>query len=398
MTHTRKTAKMADKKIAELATAFEALKQKLSAQGEVATGISQTVSEKLATEAANKRPKAQSVLQMFAPPPFLGQIQEDGQDFITRFLIYAQQAKYEGDDMVPLAVCFLKDKALQWYEALEDGSPAKTTYDGFSAAFIAKFAPKNLSYAERQELLLRTQGKDEDVELYIYDIQKRFERCATPEAERFHIFVKGLSPAIRSKLLEKDVQTFKAACTEAINIQKVNKLTKVYEKEATSAAQTANIGDGSTTEKSLKEADDLMSGLRTIFSSLGSLSDTAKASVRSATQAQGSSKPRSGTNKLRHRPVRNVQSNRPIQPRHGPNQANRSAIICYHCQIPGHKRSECRKYKAEMNRTGGQNRSGGQNRRGGPTFHRSNSGNGPHNNVANQQRPVLSQPRGPSRN
>lgn len=340
-------------KLDALAEQFKTLLETVAPDGGLIKNITGSVTASLSDEASKTRAKAPSVLQLFQPHIFDGSLALDGEEWLKKFDLYSKQAKYEGDAQLPLAVCFLRDKALHWYEALPNDSNEKTKYADFCTAFKAKFAPKSLTYAEKQELLLRSQNVDEDIEVYIYDLTKRFTRCDTPEAEQLHIFLKGLLPEMRRKLLEKHIQTFKEACLEAINLQKVNKIAKVYEETNTTEANKKSSASADYNESILT--------LKKVLTTLAKKADAAPQRVSRVRGHANETKSRAAA-----RPVRTIQQNPAGQPQSRQGMPYRySNASCFFCGIRGHLKNECRKrqvYLASMTPRSSYRPSPGHNR------------------------------------
>lgn len=334
-----------EKKVDQLVSHFEKLLGEVRADGALSKNISETVVGKLNENVEKSKPRLQSVLQHFQPDKFGGEIHEGAKEFLDKFTQYAAQAKYTVEsEQAALFKCFLKDKALYWFEKLPTAT--QQSFKNIGEEFLKKFGQDHLSYAEKLALLDRNQSSGEGVENYMHDIHRRFDRCSTAANERLHIFLKGLLPELRRKVLEKDVSDYEAAITEAIRIERLTKVANVYDRGQSSANAEADIARVSSASKPSTEKT-----IRDIVLEVLDLKDMKSqksAKIRPIKQKAKESRPTHYARYDSRQDIRSAQQQSfqgDTRQDFNRQRGDRPPIVCFYCQIPGHKKSECYRFK-----------------------------------------------------
>ena len=283
----------------------------------------------------------QSILNLFQPEPFSGEKSEDALEFLETFDQFAQQAKFPVEALPQLLTRFLKGPALAWFK--EQDESAMSDMAAITELFSVKYGTPSLSYAEKQIILNRQFKPEEDIECYAYELKKRFTRCGTGPEEQHHIFLKGLPPKLREKILEKGAKTLGDAIIEARRLHQIQKMAQGYDTDALTVLQGLTNSITKINEQKAVPSEDAL--LHKVLKDL-------MTPAASKTRPVNGVPPQKQTHGVRKvtRPRRKIMATTatPIRPT--------PAITCNVCKSTAHQHTECLVLRQMVQEAAGNNK------------------------------------------
>jgi len=268
----------------------------------------------------------QSILNLFQPEPFSGEKSEDALEFLQTFDQFAKQAHFPVEALPQLLTRFLKGPALAWFKEQDDS--AMSDMPAITVLFTEKYGTPSLSYAEKQIILNRQFKPEEDIECYAYELKKRFTRCGTGPEEQHHIFLKGLPPKLREKILEKGAKTLADAVEEARRLHQIQKMAQGYDTDALTVLQ--GLTNSITKINEQKAAPSEGALLNKVLKELMTPAVTKSQPVLPTPSQKGASRIRKVA-----RPRRKIMATTANPTRPTP------AITCNICKSTAHQHTEC---------------------------------------------------------
>lgn len=137
---------------------------------------------------------------------FAGKGGESLNEFLTRVDEIRIARGVSKAELLRSALDLFEDKALIWYRANKSSC---VSWDALVSELKAAFLPANYDDRLVEEIRLRTQGKDESIDVYIAVMHGLFSRLATPysEEQRLKILLRNVSPFYQTQLSLVTVST-----------------------------------------------------------------------------------------------------------------------------------------------------------------------------------------------
>ena len=197
------------------------------------------------------RQRLQAVIEERTPQPeagslrpssFRGQVNEDANRWLKRFLSYAEYCNMNNQKKVRIFRLMLEGAAEVWYNGLPNA--IRGNWDQLENAFTEKYIDANhLNWLKEQGLFARVQAPGENVESYVTDVRQRCNQLQKGDAETRSIIIRGLLPAIKAFAIGQQPETLddletKANLAESIEdikprslpVDKVNMIQETYDK------------------------------------------------------------------------------------------------------------------------------------------------------------------------
>jgi hypothetical protein len=158
----------------------------------------------------------------FGPTVFTGSCEQDPEAWHNSLLDYIEFKAIPDDKRLSFFKLRLADGAKDWLNALP--ATQKDTFDNLTAAFLARFKPKDLEkYRFAKELLNLRQTTDQSVDQFITILRRKAALAAADEKTQVYSALNGLIPTISGYVLEHNPKTLDDVLTHA----RVAELTRV---------------------------------------------------------------------------------------------------------------------------------------------------------------------------
>ena len=155
---------------------------------------------------------AKGLNTQFCPEMFFGMPSEDTNDWIEKFIAWSKFNGLKDMDRVHNAIQLrLSGSALTWFKTVAPQS----NFDNLSKLFKDHFAQNRPSWLLEQQLAERNMSKDENIEIYIMDIDRRCNILAKSEKEKIAALMRGLHPTIRMFVMQQNPKTWVEAVQAA---------------------------------------------------------------------------------------------------------------------------------------------------------------------------------------
>ena len=255
------------------------------------------------------------------PAKFTGSYLDDVVQFIDKIDLYATFAKLDDDGKNQILPLLLDGRALIWYKSL--ANTQKDTWEHVKASLTDHYGPTAKGFIQESALLDRSQAESESVEKYTTDMVSRLSLTGTKEPERWKAFVRGLKPAYKSYVLDKEPKSLDDAEKYARKAEQLAFLQKTdhQTKDVTQTQATATVN--------------ALSELTQVTANLGKQLEATQTEVRGmktrlfAINAQSDRQPRPSMQYRQQQYAPRMRNNQG-QPR------------CDHCQRYGHYTNQCR--------------------------------------------------------
>ncbi|KZS19609.1 Uncharacterized protein APZ42_013879 [Daphnia magna] len=161
---------------------------------------------------------AASVQKFIAPPVFSASPEEDAVDWIERFELAAAYNRWTDADQARNFVMYLEGPARKWFlvnthpnhwedlparpDPTDPTLPHLPAESGIKTQFSAAFQQANFSLLQEAKLRQRTQGNEEDVVSYFYDIVNmcRLVNPNMSQEQQLEYLYRGLKPSLLQKI------------------------------------------------------------------------------------------------------------------------------------------------------------------------------------------------------
>lgn len=161
---------------------------------------------------------AASVQKFIAPPVFSASPEEDAVDWIERFELAAAYNRWSDADQARNFVMYLEGPARKWFlvnthpnhwedlparpDPTDPTLPHLPAESGIKTQFSAAFQQANFSLLQEAKLRQRTQGNEEDVVSYFYDIVNmcRLVNPNMSQEQQLEYLYRGLKPSLLQKI------------------------------------------------------------------------------------------------------------------------------------------------------------------------------------------------------
>lgn len=159
---------------------------------EVAIAVSEVFRDRI------RPPQNAGVRLSVKPEPFHGYASEDASRWMAKFERYAGLQGWTEPQQASAIALFLDGPAELWY--LQHQLTFGDSAERLRQMFMAKFGvDANRSMAEEQ-LLCRTQSREESIDSYAYDICARCHKLGKSPRDTVDAFIRGLLPAVRGQV------------------------------------------------------------------------------------------------------------------------------------------------------------------------------------------------------
>jgi len=146
------------------------------------------------------RPTTRTVPDSFAPPAFNG-TNTDADTWLAHFQRYAEYRQLTDQDITAIFPLFLKDSAIDWYDALS--ADLKNDVTSLTGNFKSYFGKTELDYVfDDETVFTRVQRPNEKARDYISQMQKLAKRVPHLQEEILHwVILRGLRPWMRASII-----------------------------------------------------------------------------------------------------------------------------------------------------------------------------------------------------
>lgn len=111
--------------------------------------------------------------------------------------------KYNDEQLVAFAECYLQDRAASWIMRLETNGTKPTTLEDLKKAMIKEFVPANEKAKARVRLMDIKSHQSSDLEEHIAKFEDLVSLCDTPVNEAYIYFLNSLPQVYKAKFTEK---------------------------------------------------------------------------------------------------------------------------------------------------------------------------------------------------
>ena len=151
------------------------------------------------------------------PRLFTGHTSEDAVTFVNKFIDYMDYTRVPEAQRSRTFRMYVVDVAYYWYKQLPEDVTESPDFDNLKELFLKRFSNDAALYIQKMRFYDIKQGPHQSLEAFINQFQTACCKLNLPGDELCIVFVKGLSPTIKSAVLRSRPQSLEDAIDFARN-------------------------------------------------------------------------------------------------------------------------------------------------------------------------------------